>query len=528
MADLTNQETTENKIKESEDIINALHKLLDVSGDFIFVKDLFGHYVQVNNAFANAYPGLQFIGKTDDELFDNVHDESYGSHYRQSSNDIKETRTFERTLKYKDISRTLLITKTPQLDSGGQISGFYGLGKDITSYKATLDSLNTFEKQKLMEEQQQAIDASKTKSDFLARMSHEIRTPLNGIVGMSQLLLQTPLNEEQFEYADNIKKSTEYLTLIINDILDISKIEAGKITLEYVDVNLPQFLNAIKQMFYKQMEQKGLQFYLRHPTINPWIKTDPTRLMQIINNLISNALKFTKKGQIELAVDFTAEMKHIRFRVIDTGIGIGKAERTELFKPFTQLDISTTRKYGGSGLGLSIAKSLTELLGGTIGVESEGDQKGSEFWFEIPYIKGQYVDLTVNDLVPSHSDINTILVAEDNIINRKIIVKQLEKLGFSSHGVENGAEAVEELKSNSQKYLLALFDCNMPIMDGYEATAKVRQLGIKLPIIAMTADVSLGTREKCLACGMNDYMSKPFDKHHLIEIIAKYQKFQAS
>lgn len=541
IVDNTELEHSENRIKESQDIIDAIHNLLNVSGDFIFVKDMQGKYIQVNKSFENAYPNIEFIGKTDIDVFDYVHDEPYETNTLISN---LETRTFERTLSINKENRTYIITKTPHYDKNGNICGQYGLGRDITRYKDTLNKINDLEKEKLIINQQTAIRESRIKSDFLARMSHEIRTPLNGVVGMSQLLLQTQLSAEQYDYVDNIKKSTEYLTSIINDILDISKLEAGKVTTESLNIHLTHFLDNMCKIFKVQAEQKNLEFQIQYiegitiengTVINgnqidimevtddeKWIKTDPTRLTQILNNLLSNAIKFTKTGKVTLTIAWIINVTEILFKISDTGCGINEEEKKRLFEPFVQLDISTTRKYGGSGLGLSICKSLVELLGGKIGVNSSSE--GSDFWFSIPYIKGyKIVKEDISVISSSSSELKSVLVAEDNLINRKIILKILEKMNLNAKGVENGHEALVELMNFSDKYMIALFDCNMPVMDGYEATEKIRQLHIKTPIIAMTADVSIGTKEKCLASGMNDYMSKPFDKNHLAQMIEKYR-----
>jgi signal transduction histidine kinase/ActR/RegA family two-component response regulator len=363
------------------------------------------------------------------------------------------------------------------------------------------------------------IKAAKLKSSFLANMSHEIRTPINGILGLTNAVLDSDISADNRRSLDLVRKSGEHLFSLLNDILDFSKIDAGKLEFEELDFNLPDFLSDTIEMHKLSASKKGLPIqFVTHGTLPDQIKSDPTRLRQIINNLLSNAIKFTPQGEVRLevrALPTAQESDQVRleFQVSDTGIGIPGDKQNEIFGSFSQADASTSRKYGGSGLGLSICKRLIELMGGQIRFESNPGV-GTRFAFDL-LVKKSHAQLPRESgaVVEKYLFKKTfrVLVAEDNAVNQVVTGKMLQKIGITPDFVANGKEVVEVLSTTN--YDAVLMDCQMPEMDGFEATRLIRErekgTDNHIKIIAMTASAMKGDKEKCLLSGMDDYLSKP-------------------
>jgi signal transduction histidine kinase/CheY-like chemotaxis protein len=378
----------------------------------------------------------------------------------------------------------------------------------------------------------EAVEASNTKSAFLRNVSHEIRTPMNGVMGMTELLLQTPLNDEQRTYAEQVEQSGEHMLTIINDILDISQIETGRVELEVDEFDLYECVERACVPGGLEAQAKGVTLEIDvDPQAPRRVRGDGARVRQVLMNLVGNAVKFTAEGSVRVRVMARAEptVSGVRFEVVDTGIGIEPAMLERMFEPFVQADGSTTRKYGGNGLGLSIAKELVELMGGLIGAESDPG-RGSTFWIELPMQRvasvsghtGRERGVMLDEPRPDPSAA-FILVVEDSPVNRLVTARVLERCGFRAHVVNDGREALDAL--SMQSYDAVLMDCQMPELDGYEATRELRRRegdGRRTPVIAMTAHAMTGDRERCLAAGMDDYIAKPVRSQALVAILARW------
>lgn len=421
--------------------------------------------------------------------------------------------------------------------------------EEIKRQNQSLEKVN----RELQEAKIKAEEATRSKSLFLANMSHEIRTPMNGIIGMINFLKNTHLSKEQEDAINLIIQSTESLLSIINEILDITRIEEGRLQLESLSFNLPTEIEGVYKLLKLKADEKRLDFTCHlSPYLPQNVVGDPTRLKQILVNLIGNAIKFTDKGFVRLNVSVIDEINDryiLRFEVSDSGIGINPDEMAHLFKPFNQSDVSFTRRFGGTGLGLAISKNLVELMEGNIGVYSEPN-KGSTFWFVIPLKKdatqanlenresgqhlpedvilqqtNQHEDIPVASLLTSENSASPlkILLAEDNLVNQKVVMMLIQKMGYNADVAINGKIAVEKFMQNS--YDLILMDIMMPEMDGIEATQIIRKIEEerkavkKVKIIALTANAMKEDRERCLASGIDDYISKPFKPADLQRII---------
>lgn len=422
------------------------------------------------------------------------------------------------------------VTPTPILNDQGETSRHVCVVRDISERKRTEDAL--------LQAKVAAESANTAKSRFLANISHEIRTPMNGVIGMAQLLAMTGLDEEQRKYVDVLNVSGKNLLSLISDILDFSKIEAGKIELEEMDFDLQAETQGTVNLLSLRAQEKGLELAWRiGPDVPLPLKGDAGRLRQILNNLIGNAIKFTPNGSVTLHIQKDCEDERsatLRFIIRDTGIGIAVEKLGMIFDPFTQADGSTTRNYGGTGLGLTISRQLAELMGGSVGVESvEG--RGSTFWFTAVLEKqtGEALhDCTVLDgqmesLLPMRPIGNSIrlLLVEDDPTTQLVTKSILVKSGYLVDVANNGSEAIKILEHNDHD--VVLMDCMMPLMNGYEATAVIRDQASKvrnhsIPVIALTANVFKEDRDRCFAAGMDDYLAKPLDVKGLLAVLEKW------
>jgi signal transduction histidine kinase/ActR/RegA family two-component response regulator len=374
--------------------------------------------------------------------------------------------------------------------------------------------------------------ANVAKSAFLANMSHEIRTPLNAINGMAHILRRSGLTEQQADKLIKIENAGSHLLRIINDVLDLSKIEAGKFTLEDAPVNIEALLGNVDSMLGQKARDKGLLFNIEMSSLPNGLRGDPTRLQQALLNYTANAIKFTEQGHITLRVTQEAETNDtatLRFALEDTGIGLSPEAQSRLFAAFEQADNSTTRQYGGTGLGLAITKKIAELMGGTANVSSTLGQ-GSTFWFTAVLQKSSEAAVHVaragnesaEQIILRNHPGKRILLVEDEPINREIAQMLLEDVGLAVDIAENGREAVE--KVSATRYHIILMDMQMPVLDGLDATRQIRQLPecATMPILAMTANAFTEDKDRCFAAGMDDFLSKPVKPEILYATLLKW------
>ena len=551
MIDVTERKATEQALFDSEE---RFRQLAEVFPETIFEADLTGRLT-----YANEY-GLQTLGFDRGDLDRGVHmGEFVSADDRMRALDRVRDRVecnsrgfLEFRAQRKNGTSFDAMSFAAPIRKRSEIVGLRGFILDISEQKDAERKLletNRLLEQATLKANEMAARAEKAnaaKSEFLANISHELRTPLNGVIGMLGLLLDTNLNNKQLEYADTARVNGEALLAIINDILDISKIDAGHFALESLSFSPRELLTEFADTVTPLASPKGLSFTCTISENMPeFVTGDPGRIRQVLNNLTDNALKFTAHGSVCLDAWVVSESDSetlIKFSLRDTGIGIPNGETERLFDKFAQLDASTTRRYGGTGLGLAISKQLTELMGGQIGAESEIGV-GSTFWFTIRCIKstiqqtrdiaGSRLQLENSSTPFSLDSLRELciasgvraLVAEDNITNQKVALAMLRKLGLRVDAVANGREALEALRSIP--YDLVIMDVQMPEVDGFEATRIVRSvrgavLNPSILIFAMTAHAMRGDREKCLAAGMNDFIAKPVTFQALAQLLNRW------
>ena len=400
-------------------------------------------------------------------------------------------------------------------DEVGRIAGTSLIGRDLTLKKKTEADARAAE--------ESAQKASRLKSDFVASISHEIRTPMNAVIGMTELLLATGLDETQREYASSVHIAGKALLDIVNNILDFSQLESGRVVLDQSDFDPHQVIDDVADFLGPMAREKSLELIAKAgPEVPSAVIGDQRRVRQVLTALVSNAVRFTDGGSVTVAVSKPAEAEPVvflNFEVSDTGAGIAPADLEMLFEPFYVVDSSNTRSYSGTGLGLSISKQLVELMGGELKVESSPG-KGSRFWFELPLRRGDAP--TPAQPQTSHGGPSTVLVAEDNIVNQKVAVAMLRKLGYEADVAANGQEAVEAASRSA--YAAVLMDCAMPVMDGFEATRRIREqeTGGRVPIIALTASSLPDDRRRCIEAGMDDYIAKPVQSRTLAGVLDKW------
>jgi PAS domain S-box-containing protein len=499
--------------------------IVENASDFIFTTDLAGRLTSFNPAGERltGYAKAAALQMSLRDLI--VTTERDGAFLNPGAHPADRTVTFQGQLKTRDGRLVWIETNSRLVYTGGQPAGVLGVVRDIS------------ERKQVEEEMKRARDAAESatraKSEFVANMSHEVRTPMNAVLGMCNLLLDTPLNSTQRDFAETIRHGAEALLNVLNDILDFSKMEARRLQLEMVDFDLRRVLEGTAALMRPRAADKGLSITIEVPADLPCaVRGDPGRVRQVVMNLLGNAVKFTERGQITLSARLesqSADLRVYRVEVVDTGMGLSPEQQARLFQPFSQADTSTTRRFGGTGLGLAISKQIVELLGGQCGVRSRLGA-GSTFWFTMQLAPAEALPEPSPTLppAPSHEPPSPapapqppepraavvasalrVLVAEDNAINQRVVLMQLNNLGYRAEAVGNGAEALKALEEST--YDVILMDCQMPEMDGMEATRRIRQGTTQpnIPIIALTADAMHGARERCLAAGMNDYLSKP-------------------
>ncbi len=513
----------EEMLSEERKILRAL---IDNVPDFLYVKDSQSRFVVANASLASSM-GLkapeELLHKTD---FDFYPQDLARAYYEDEQNMVRNKQPlFNREEECFDSGHNriwLMTTKVPLFDKDGQVTGIAGVGRDITKRR---------EAEREMQEAKEAAEAaSRAKSEFLANMSHEIRTPLNGVMGMTDLALETQLTPEQREYLETVKMSADSLLVVINDILDFSKIEAGKIDLEAIDFDLRDCLESALKTLAVRADEKGLELLCEVAAEVPEVvRGDSTRLRQVVLNLVGNAIKFTAAGEVAVKVQMEAQDgpdRILRLTVADSGIGIPEEKRELIFAPFSQADTSTTRKYGGTGLGLTISKRLVEMMGGRIWVESEMG-RGSQFHFTTQVGVADVKEVKIGSIAPPEILRGVkVLVVDDNRTNRRILEGMLKRWEMKSTSVEDGEEALAQLSAAREEgnpYGLILTDMHMPSMDGFTLIERIRQKPelATATIMMLTSAGHRGDAARCQELGVAAYLLKPIRQSELREAIAR-------
>jgi len=499
--------------------------VVEDGSDIIFIVNYKGEILYHNDSVEETlgYKSGSLVGKI---FFDLIFPDSLSDFKKEFNSSVRKrySEAIEFRFLCRDSSYKYLEFNSINLKHKEKIEGLILDCRDITQRK---------------EDAAELLRAQKAKEQFLANISHEIRTPINGIAGMASLLSQKPTAKEQVTYLNAIKSAAENLKVIINDILDLASIESGKLNFEKIGFNLHELLVSIVDSFSVHAKQKGIDLSFKlDGNINKILVGDPFRLNQILINLISNALKFTHGGSIQINCNLekkSTKALSVRIDVIDTGIGIPTDKLTKIFESFSQADASVTRKYGGTGLGLTIVKQLVELQKGKITVKSEEDA-GSTFSIIIPYAIGsqnavEEKSLIVDRLKADQTSLKglRVLLAEDNDINRLYATSILKMWDCRTETAENGYVALEKVRNND--YDIILMDIQMPVMDGFESTKAIKMSGAsknQIPIIALTANANPNDITRCLNAGMNECISKPFTPENLFSVLVKYGKLKST
>ncbi|WP_154356027.1 PAS domain-containing hybrid sensor histidine kinase/response regulator [Duganella aquatilis] len=420
---------------------------------------------------------------------------------------------YEREFQGVDGVRHFLVDLVPDMGPDGKVAGFYLTAMNITDRKNS---------------EQRAEAASRAKSEFVANMSHEIRTPMNAVLGVAYLLENTPLSQAQKEYVGMIRSSGQVLLGILNDVLDFSKIEAGRMELAPQPFLLREVLESLANVMTLPANARGIRLDIGADDDVPAVLVgDAMRLQQILINLVGNAVKFTERGSVSVRVARDADRKRLRFAVRDTGIGMDLEQQSRLFSAFNQADASTTRRFGGTGLGLTICRRLAELMGGDISVNSTPGA-GSEFVVTLPFdvaeeAQPQRPEPAASPALRPRLQGLRLLLVEDHPLNQLVARGMLEHAGAQVDIAENGQLAVDRLRERAADYDIVLMDVQMPVMDGYEATRQIRhRLNLQLPVLAMTAGVMKAEQDQCIDAGMNDFIAKPVDVEQMLDIISRH------
>ncbi|OYU45797.1 MAG: hypothetical protein CFE44_05605 [Burkholderiales bacterium PBB4] len=523
--DITARKTFETQLAEQ---LRFVEVLLEATPTAIYLKDTQGRYLRFNKAFEDLF-GIQradWIGKT-------VFDIAPGAAEFMHSMDLellrdKTVQTYEANFIHRQSGepRDGLYWKAPLTNAQGEVTAIVGTILDITTKNKA--------EEELRQARRVAEAANQAKSDFLANMSHEIRTPMNGVIGMTDLALDTELTAMQREYLNVVKNSAQSLMVILNDILDFSKIEAGKLNIESVEFSLPESIHGALQAIAARATRKGLRFERElSPDLPQKVVGDPVRIGQVLTNLCDNAIKFTAQGTVSVAVRVQAtglrpNVLELQFSVQDSGIGIPADKQQGIFEAFNQADSSTTRQFGGTGLGLTICARLVSLMGGRIWVESVPGQ-GSTFHFTV-VVDAAVVAQPQSDVAPDPDRSGgaapdtppalNVLLVEDHPINQMLATTLLKKWGHTVVLAKNGQEAVDQFPGKA--WDLILMDMQMPVMGGLEATRLIRALEsgrLHTPIVAMTANAMEADRQACMEAGMDDHLAKPFNATVLKDLV---------
>ncbi len=521
-ADVTEQKNNERRLRESEKKYRSV--LETTSEGYWLIDPQSKQTLEVNQSLCDilGYTAEEMTGKTPMDFVDETNREIFIEQTARISE--SDHRSYEIELCRKNgVNIPCLLHASTVRDEKGK--PLYAVAM-VTA----IGDLKVIERD-LLQATERAEMASEAKSEFLANMSHEIRTPMNAIINLSYLALQTDLTPKQHDYISKVKSAGEGLLGVVNDILDVARVESGKLVLSPRSFDLQRLLTEVYDMFSLTAADKGLKLRFDISVLKyPYLHGDPLRLRQILINLVGNAIKFTERGEVLLLIDqqLDGETVNTEFSVIDSGIGITEEQQRRLFTPFIQVDGSTTRKYGGTGLGLSISKQLAEMMGGSIDLLSEFG-KGTTFTLSLPFLLEEegHEQLAAHSSEEIKARLNgirgaSILLVEDNLANQIVAREFLEVRGMQVTIANHGGEALERLKT--MHFDLILMDVQMPVMDGYEATMAIRKLpqGRDIPIIAMTAHAMVEEQQRCLKAGMNDHMAKPFDVTQLDQMLIRW------